>query len=164
MPYIGPPYDIKLITGVSGLLHWKKLCSFRTGLEAATSTIEIITARLLQCTNHRCSYGTNDNYSPIRTSRTLCDIFVIYFCVVFFVLYILCCIFVYIFFVAFLCCIFHMWNFMIYFLCYIFLWFIFSCFIKSTSISATVSSAIYLEAFRSDSKEDFSLSWEIRTD
>ena len=89
MPYIGPPYDIKLITGVSGLLHWKKLCSFRTGLEAATSTIEIITARLLQCTNHRCSYGTNDNYSPIRTSRTLCDIFVIYFCVVFFVLYIL---------------------------------------------------------------------------
>ena len=31
-------------------------------------------ARLWQCTNHRCSYGKNDNYSPLNTSGPLCRI------------------------------------------------------------------------------------------
>ena len=94
LPLIGPLREIKLVSSVSGFLHWNKLCSFRTVITPFTSTIETIKSRLSQYTNYRCSYGTNENYSLIRTSERMCGIFVS-FCLVF---YFLCCIFCVIYF------------------------------------------------------------------
>ena len=70
-------------------------------------------------------------------------------------LYFSCCIFS--------CCIFLCYIYsVLYFSCCIFFIFIYIlCCIKTISLSATVSSDICSEDFWSDSKEDFSLSWEL---
>ena len=47
--------------------------------------------RICECANHECFYGTNNNYSPIRTSGPPCWIFVFYFLCCIFVCYIFSC-------------------------------------------------------------------------